>query len=110
MMDEKFVRDRITELRIKADISEYQLSLELGHSKSYIQSISSGRTSPSLSAFLEICEYFEISPMEFFDASIKNPERIHRITDKLNLLSDRDLDFYESILDRLIKTPPESGS
>ena len=41
-MDEKFVRDRITELRIKADISEYQLSLELGHSKSYIQSISSG--------------------------------------------------------------------
>ena len=110
MMDEKFVRDRITELRMRREKSECKLSLELGHSKSYIQSISSGRTSPSLSAFLEICEYFEISPMEFFDASIKNPERIHRITDKLNLLSDRDLDFYESILDRLIKTPPESGS
>ena len=51
-MDEKFVRDRITELRMRREKSECKLSLELGHSKSYIQSISSGRTSPSLSAFL----------------------------------------------------------
>ena len=29
-MDEEFIRNRITELRLKKGISEYQLSLELG--------------------------------------------------------------------------------
>lgn len=43
-MDEKFIAERITELRLKKDISEYQMSLDLGKSKSYIQNISSGRS------------------------------------------------------------------
>lgn len=109
-MNEKFVRDRITELRMQREKSEYQLSLELGHSKSYIQSISSGRTSPSMAAFFEICDYFDISPVEFFDGAMKNPEHIHQITDKLRLLSEEDLTFFESILDRLIDTPCSGGN
>ena len=52
-MDAKFVRERITELRMLKDMSEYQLSLELGRSHSYIQSITSGKTSPSMSVFLD---------------------------------------------------------
>lgn len=34
-MDEEFIRNRITELRLKKGISEYQLSLELGQSTVY---------------------------------------------------------------------------
>ncbi|GFI18588.1 hypothetical protein IMSAGC009_03764 [Lachnospiraceae bacterium] len=102
MMDEKFVRDRITELRLKADISEYQLSLELGHSKSYIQSISSGRTSPSMTAFFEICSYFDISPLEFFDSDLKSPDQIHHIVDKLKLLPNEDLAFIDEALGRYL--------
>ena len=34
-MDEKFIQERINELRMKKNISEYQLSLELGHSQGY---------------------------------------------------------------------------
>ncbi len=30
MLDEQFVRNRITELRLKKNISEYQMSLDLG--------------------------------------------------------------------------------
>lgn len=101
-MDEKFVRDRITELRLKADISEYQLSLELGHSKSYIQSISSGRTSPSMTAFFEICSYFDISPLEFFDSDLKSPDQIHHIVDKLKLLPNEDLAFIDEALERYL--------
>ena len=41
-MEKKFIGDRITELRIKKNVSEYQMSLDLGKNKSYIQSISSG--------------------------------------------------------------------
>lgn len=102
-MDEKFVRDRITELRMRKEISEYKLSLELGRSHSYIQSISSGQTSPSMSAFFDICNYFDVSPMEFFDKDIHNPDHIHRIVDKLKLLSDEDLIFFEELLRKYTK-------
>lgn len=36
---ELFIRERITELRLNADISEYQLSHEIGHAHSYINGI-----------------------------------------------------------------------
>ena len=51
-MDEEFIRNRITELRLKKGISEYQLSLELGQNRGYIQAISSGRALPSMKQLL----------------------------------------------------------
>ena len=39
-MDTQFVRDRITQLRLKKGVSEYQMSYDLGHSRSYIYNIS----------------------------------------------------------------------
>ena len=35
-MDENFIRERITQLRLKKNVSEYKMSYDLGHSKSYI--------------------------------------------------------------------------
>ena len=66
-MYEEFIRQRISQLRVQKGISEYKLSLDLGHSKGYIQSISSGRALPSMSEFINICEYFDITPYEFFN-------------------------------------------
>ena len=68
----KFIGDRITELRIKKNVSEYQMSLDLGKNKSYIQSISSGRSLPTMENFLEICEYLEVTPCQFFDTALHN--------------------------------------
>ena len=68
-MDENYIRTRISELRTQKGISEYKMSLDLGHSKSYIQSISSGKSLPSLSEFLYICEYLGVTPKEFFDTT-----------------------------------------
>lgn len=42
-----FIKNRITELRCQKGISEYTLSLAIGRSQGYIQSISSGRILPS---------------------------------------------------------------
>ena len=33
-MDEEFIRNRITELRLKKGVSEYQMSMELGQNRS----------------------------------------------------------------------------
>lgn len=65
-MNEKFIVDRITQLRVERNISEYELSYALGFSKSYVNMISREKNLPSMNAFLAICDYFEITPAEFF--------------------------------------------
>ncbi len=64
-MTEQYIRERISSLRRQRKVSEYRMSLELGHSKGYIQSITSGRSMPSMSEFLSICEYLDVTPRDF---------------------------------------------
>lgn len=102
-MKEDFIRNRITELRIKKNVSEYKMSYDIGHSKGYIQSISSGRTMPSMSEFLYICDYFGITPQQFFDEAQENPELINKATDILCRLDESDLRLVISVAERLVK-------
>lgn len=67
-IDTEFVRNRITQLRLEKGISEHRLSLDLGHARSYIHGIASGKTLPSMTEFLYICDYFKISPEQFFSS------------------------------------------
>lgn len=90
-MEESFVGKRITELRIKKNISEYQLSYDLGQSKGYIQSISSGRALPSMKMFLNICDYFQITPSEFFNNEIKDHELLNQLYQECIHLEEDDL-------------------
>lgn len=101
MMTEDDIRNRLTQLRMKKGVSEYQMSLDLGHSKSYIQSITSGRALPSMSEFLVICDYLGITPQEFFDTSTSNPLLVKEITEKLCSCSDEDLQLIFTIISRI---------
>lgn len=100
-MDYDFIRQRITELRIKKGVSEYQMSLDLGHSRSYLQNISSGRSLPSLTEFLYICEYLNVTPKAFFDESEAEPILIQKALDGMRTLSDKDLLTLIGLIDRL---------
>ena len=100
-MDEEFIRNRITELRLKKGVSEYQMSMELGQNRSYIQAISSGRSMPSMKQFLNICEYFEITPLQFFDAQENNPQLIKKALDGMRKMSDDDLIMLIGFISRL---------
>lgn len=98
-MYEQFVRNRITELRLQKNISEYQMSLDLGKNKSYIQGISSGRSMPSMKQFFEICDYLEITPLEFFTTG-KDDQPLFKEADALMKdLTEKDL---EAILPMLL--------
>ena len=101
MQYEKFIRDRITKLRLNKNVSEYRMSLDLGHSDSYIRNITSGKALPSMSEFLYICEYFNISPKEFFDQESKNPELINELVSISNGLSNDDLLVLISMAKRM---------
>ena len=63
----KFLRDRVSELRIESGVSESRMSEELNYSKGYIQSITSGRSLPSIEGFLNICNYFSVTPKGFWE-------------------------------------------
>ena len=103
MIDEKFIRERISDLREKKGVSEYKMSLDLGHSKGYIQSISSGRAMPSMSEFLAICEYLEISPKSFFDERIKYPDLVQKIQDASLKMNEDNLNVILPLMEQLGK-------
>lgn len=101
-MDVQFIRDRISQLRTNQGISEYKMSLDLGHSKSYVQSISSGKALPSMSEFLYICEYLGVTPKEFFDGDVAYPQMIQQLIFLAQELSPNDLAMLVELTARLI--------
>ena len=100
-MDKHFVRNRISELRTKKRISKYKMGLDLGHSKSYIQSISSGKALPSFSEFLCLCDYLGVTPKEFFDADIKEPQLVCNLKEQARNLTEDDLVALIALAERL---------
>lgn len=100
-MDKKYIADRITELRLKKNVSEYQMSLELGKNKGYIQNISSGRSLPSMTQFYEICQYFNITPQQFFDEELHNLPLYQKACDLLKQLDEDDMITVIPLLKRL---------
>ena len=102
-MDENFIRNRITQLRLKKGVSEYQMSYDLGHSRSYVYNISSGKSLPPMAEFLEICRYFDITPSEFFDESVENPALLQSAITELRKLNDDDVMLIISHIRRLPK-------
>ena len=102
-MYENFVRERITSLRIKKGVSEYQMSYDLGHSRGYVYNISSGKALPPLKEFFAICDYFEITPQQFFDGSTQNPELIQKAIVGMKQLDESDMLMLLGIINRMLK-------
>lgn len=101
---EVFLRNRITELREKCNVSEHRMSLELGKSGSYIRSITSGATLPSVRELFNIISYFELSPSEFFAGLEADSSPRFALMEKLRELSDEDLEKVSQFIDWITKT------
>lgn len=102
-MLEDYVKERITQLRLQKGVSEYQMSYDLGHSRGYVYNISSGKALPPLKEFFAICDYFEITPQQFFDTSSQNPELIQKALDGMKKLNEDDLLMLLGIINRMLK-------
>ena len=79
-------------------MSEHRLSLELGKSGSYIRSITSGATMPSMKELFNLMVYFEVSPAEFFSGLQGKDTLRTALGEKLRELSDTDLERYRCLL------------
>ena len=100
---EKFVRDRITQLRLLKGVSEYQMSYDLGRSRSYVNNISSGKSMPSLTELFCICEYFGISPQAFFDIDHQDPALLETAIKEIRDLPDEDILLILTLIQRIKK-------
>ena len=100
-MTEDFIRERITQLRLRKGVSEYQMSYDLGHSRGYVYNISSGKALPPMREFLAICEYFGITPGQFFDEEMIRPELVQQAAEEMKTLGEEDLRLVLDLIRRL---------
>lgn len=56
----------LARIRIKSNLSAYELSLRIGKDASYIHKVESGKINVSLKSILKICETLNIEPIELF--------------------------------------------
>ena len=75
-MYEDFFYKRLTELRMQKGVSAREMSLALGQNAGYINNIESSKAFPSMSGFFYICEYFQLTPQEFFDEGNSVPDEM----------------------------------
>lgn len=61
------IANKIRDIRRKKGISARKMSLELGQSPAYMNRIELGKMTPSLSAFLRICDFLDTLPQSVFD-------------------------------------------
>lgn len=95
----QFVRTRITELRIKHDVSEHKMSLDLDKSGSYIRSITSGASMPSVKELFNIIAYFDMTPADFFAPLSAEDTPYSVICERLRTLDNSDLEKVSTFLD-----------
>lgn len=102
-MDIEYVRQRITELRVKRNISEYQLSYDVGHSKNYVHNIVSGYSQPSVKELLYLIEALGVAPRDFFDEAgeFDNPYLAKKVMDGIKKMSDENLEAVLLMIERL---------
>lgn len=105
LLYEDFLRNRISTLRMQKGVSARDMSLSIGQNGNFINSIESGKSLPSIPSFFYICEYFEISPKQFFDEEEAAPGLLNDLIRELKKLDETQL---ESLMP-LVKSLAQAG-
>ncbi|MBE6039272.1 MAG: helix-turn-helix transcriptional regulator [Anaerofustis stercorihominis] len=93
---------RLTELRDQKGVSARDMSLSLGQSESYINKIENKRSLPSFRGFIYICEYFGITPYEFFNVNADDPKKTKELTELIEKLTPSQAEHIIQIVKDLI--------
>ena len=88
---EDFIK-RLVQLRMNKGVSARDMSLSIGQSPNYINGIENGDSYPSMTTFFYICDYFGITPKEFFDIDATNPTKASELMEIAKALPNDQLD------------------
>lgn len=97
-MYEEFTQNRIAQLRMQRDVSARDMSLSLGQNNSYINQIENRKALPSLQGLFYICEYFGITPQQFFDEGDRCPVQLAELVEDMKKLDAATLSHVSAIV------------
>ena len=97
-MYEEFTQYRIAQLRTQKNVSARDMSLTLGQNESYINQIENKKALPSLQVLFYICEYFGITPQQFFDEGNTSPVHLMELVEDLKKLDAPTLSHVSAIV------------
>ena len=92
---------RLSKLRIQNGVSARDMSLSIGQNPGYINSIECGKSLPSMTCFFYICDYLHITPQEFFDVEIQQPQRLNHLLKCEKRLTPKQLDNIDFLVEEL---------
>lgn len=101
-MYEEFTQDRIAQLRTQKGVSARDMSLSLGQNNSYINQIENRKALPSLQGLFYICEYFGITPQQFFDEGDTYPIQLAELVADMKKLDAPMLAHISAIVKRIL--------
>lgn len=101
LFTDKEFQERLTELRLRKDVSAREMSRDIGQSDNYICNIENHHNLPSMSTFFYICDYLKVTPKEFFDLESRAPDRLSEITAKLKRLNPDQLALVSKLIDQM---------
>ena len=78
-------------------VSARDMSLSLGQSEGYINNIENGVNFPSMTVFFYICDYFGITPKEFFDIDSSDPVKSKELLEATKNLTSEQLEHLIAI-------------
>ncbi len=102
-MYEKSFSERLSQLRMQKAVSARDMSLSIGQNPGYINNIETGKSLPSMSNFFYICNYLDITPMDFFDYNATRPRDMDQICGELNKLTDSQFNSIKEIVGELAR-------
>ena len=102
-METKEIALRLAKLRTKKGVSARDMSLSIGQNEGYISNIELGKALPSIPGLFYICDYFGISPAEFFETESVNPVKLNGIIKDMKKLNDSQLDIIAALVKDIIK-------
>lgn len=78
------------------------MSLSLGQNNSYINQIENRKALPSLQGLFYICEYFGITPQQFFDEGNTSPVQLAGLVEDLKKLDTSTLLHISAVVKDLL--------
>ena len=94
---------RLAKLRTKKGVSAREMSLDIAQKGNYINQIENKKTFPTMCTFFYICDYFKITPAEFFQEENQNPEKLNDLTEKLKKLDEKQIEIIRATVEEFLK-------
>ncbi len=100
-MYDEFTQNRIAQLRMQKGVSARDMSITLGQNSSYINRIENKKALPSLQVLFWICDYFQITPQQFFDEGNPYPEKVSLLVKELCKLDEQSFTIIAQLVEKL---------